>query len=194
MTNFVLHKKQPISRQNEKKLLYKIHVAISDITAALRVCKFIESSINSINDEAYYPLFAAVIICYSRPFSRNKPLGPLPDGWTHYNSQEFQDVHDRLIQARNELVAHSDINARKVKIVPHNSLHLKDKGKVISNTGIGIGSSYYLFHPDLFKLVQKMILDLGQRLDEQQIALLAKLYGNMDLPNAPFYLRFDNGL
>src|SRR6267154_1715337 len=104
--NFSIPRKQPPARSQQKKTLHKFLVARSDIGAALETCKLFKSTVTSFKDDLYYPLFAAIVVCYARPFTNNEPYGALPKKWGAFDNPGMQDTHNRILRARHELIAH----------------------------------------------------------------------------------------
>ena len=164
------------------------------MTAALNACELILHNVKNIKDENLYPLTTSVVVCYSRPFTKNAPYGSLPKKWAKFNNPQYQATHDRLLQARHELFAHSDMNVRKAQIVPPNLPLGINGGKVLKSPEISTQVSYTLFEIDFFKIVRETNLDLGRRMQVDIDTLIIDLYGNMDLPNEVFTIRVDEGL
>jgi hypothetical protein len=86
-------------RSQKKKELYQLAVARSDITAALKTCDLIIQQVKEIGNDLYQPLFHVIVIAYARPFTRNKPFGPLPSEWSKFSDPAFQEMHDDLVSA-----------------------------------------------------------------------------------------------
>ena len=110
--NLVLHKKQPPSRLQRKKELYKLLIARSDITASLNACKSMLDRVDGMGHELYYPLYSAIVVCYSRPFTNNKPHGALSRKWYTFENALNKKTHGELLKARHELIAHSDMSVK----------------------------------------------------------------------------------
>ena len=192
MVKFILQKSP--KRSQLKKNLYKLLLARSDITASLNACELILKDITDLGEKRLYPLTTAVVVCYVRPFTKNRPFGSLTKKWSKFSEVKFKNVHDKLIKARHEIFAHSDMNIRKVQIVPPNVSVIKNGKKEIKSSHIGTQSNFYLFSIDFFKSVRRLILDLGGRLQKEIDRLINDLYSNLELPNKEFYLRIDEGL
>lgn len=171
-----------------KKELYKIVVARSDITAALNACELFLSIVNDLGDDLYIPLLNAIIVCYSRPFSKNKPLGPLPKKWRRFDSSRFQEIHKGLLELRNKTVAHSDLEIRKVFVIPKGARVRKTD---IRSEGLGVGISNRALPMEIFPEIRATCLDLGGRLNIEVKEQLELLFGDKDLPSEEFELTFD---
>jgi|BarGraIncu01121A_1022015.scaffolds.fasta_scaffold02336_4 hypothetical protein len=194
MVNFSMPTRQPPARSHQKIDLYRLLIARSDLHASLKASELIIKNVKNIKDENLYPLTTSVVVCYARPFTGNKPYGPLPKKWSKFDNPQYQDTHDRLLQARHELFAHSDMNVRKAQIVPPNVPLVIYGGKELKSPEIGTQVSNTLFEIDFFKIVRETNLDIGRRLQSEIDKLIIDLYENMELPNEVFNLRVDEGL
>jgi len=191
---FIIPKKQPALRSHKKKNLYRLLVARSDIGAATAASKLFINTVSDLSDKLYYPLFTSIVICYARPFTNNEPYGALPEKWSKFENQLWQRRHDSILKARHELVAHSDMSVRKAKIVPQNVVIGNNNVKELKSARIGIETSYYLFTIPMIKETLDVAINLGRRMNDEIEVVLDDLYGGMELPNAKFSLRIDEGL
>ncbi|MFQ5714168.1 MAG: hypothetical protein ACE5GU_09060 [Candidatus Scalinduaceae bacterium] len=190
----VKHEIQPPIRSQRKKELYKLLVARSDITASLEACKLMLKHVDGIGNKLYYPLYAAIVVCYARPFTKNRPYGSLPKRWSQFDSEPMKRTHNKLIKARHELIAHSDMTIREAMIVPPNVAMGAKDGKNLKSPEIGVQTTMYYYPLDFFKNVHKTAHDLGSRLNTEIDKVVEELYGGMELPNAAFKIRIDEGL
>ncbi|MBA4057567.1 MAG: hypothetical protein C0490_22830, partial [Marivirga sp.] len=118
-----------------------------------------------------------------------------PKKWAKFSNVKFQDTHDSLMKARNEIVAHSDMSVRKAMIVPSGALIGKlENGKEIKSVGIGAQTNYYLFRENQIRDVYNLTRDLGRRINSEIERKVADLYDGMELPAVAFSLRIDEGL
>lgn len=106
------------STAGRKRNLYRLLVAINDIHAAQQAARLGHELVANSGEEMLWPLMDAVAVAYGRPFSDNRPYGPLGRKWTRFDSAELQTLHDNLVELRNKLVAHSDGAVRPVVIFP----------------------------------------------------------------------------
>jgi hypothetical protein len=95
-----------------------------------------------------------------------------------------------MIKARNEIFAHRDTAVAQVVIVPPRVAF----GGPNPSAKVGFGIKSYWFKPNQVLLFRDTCADLGKRLLTAIEEQLEQLYGGMELPNAKFQLRFDNGL
>ena len=194
---FAIPARQPPKRSQRKKDLYRLLLARSDIGAANTACQLFLRTVSDLKDELYYPLFTAIVVCYARPFTANEPFGALPRKWAKFSDARSQSLHDDLLRARHELVAHSDATVRTAKIIPPDSFvgYLGDeKRELRSGKRIGTETSYYLFQIPRIRQIPTITLDLTRRLNAEIDTLVDDLYGGMELPRGKFRLRIDEGL
>ena len=192
--NFISHTNQPPSRLQRKKELYKLVVARSDITASLNACKVMLEKVHGMGHELYYPLYSAIVVCYSRPFTNNKPYGSLAKKWYTFEDLLHKKTHKELLKARHELIAHSDMTVKEAMIVPPNvEIGIKSKKPIVSNYII-VQTTLYYYPRSLFENSKSLCLFQRSRISVEIDNLLEELYEGMDLPNAPFKIRMDNGL
>lgn len=182
-------------RSKVKREAYKLVVATSDVISALEACRALRALPGGLRDPLYAPLSCAMIVCYARPFSDNRPHGPLPARWSRFADTVQRDVHDDLVEARNQIIAHSDANARVVHICgPGTRLGETDLFMGSSEEAIGTAVQTYIFGPDRLGEIEDSIAALGRRLDLAKQKVLLRLYGGFDLPRGRFRLRIDDGL
>ncbi len=193
---FTLPKRQPPLRSHRKRYLYQLLVARSDIGAAHTACDLFLKSVTSLSDDLYYPLFMSVAVCYGRPFTHNEPFGALPTKWGKFEDPNHQQRHDSIIKARHELVAHSDMTVRRAMIIPPNVVTGNLHGRELKSKKIGTQTSYYyyLFTIPMVRDIPNLTKSLGRRINDEIEHLLQESYGEMDLTNAKFPLRIDEGL
>lgn len=175
---------------HSKKELYKLAVARSDITAALEISNLVLREVKSLGDDLYYPLLNALIVCYSRPFSPNKPLGSLKKKWHKFNNPDFQEIHEEILELRDKVVAHSDLEVRRVHIYPRGT-PLPELGKGMKSGGSLSVSSYYL-PLEMFPVIRDACFDLGTRLNNEVERALSLLLASQDYPPEHVELTFDD--
>ena len=189
----VLHKKQPESRSRTKKELYKLLIARSDITASLNTCKLLLEKVDGMGHELYYPFYTAIVTCYCRPFTQNKPYGALGKKWYSFEDEVMKDTHESLLDARHELIAHSDMNVKEAIIVPPGVKTGPDGDDQIVSDFIGVTTMHYFPRP-MFEKTYNLCLYQGTRINTEIDILIDRLYRGMELPNAPFKIRINDGL
>jgi hypothetical protein len=178
------------SRSQKKKEFYQLTIARSDITAALKACDLMIQHVKEIGNDLYQPLFHALVIAYARPFSKNRPLGPLPSEWSKFSNPAFQQMHNDLVSARNQFIAHSDEEIRKVYIYPPGT----SLPAGYTAGGVVIAINTLVYDISEFHLMKQLCYDLGSRLNDRTNSLLTELYEGQVLPSEYFLLTFDNEL
>ena len=171
-------KKLHIKTQREKEF-YKIVIARSDITNAMRLCDLFLRVVSDIQNPFYFALQDAIVTSYARPFSRNKPFGSLTDKWKEFGDLQQSDLHNRLVGMRNQSVAHSDMSVRRVYIRPPGTAieALNDKNEAF---GVEIENQYLEIND--IRLIQLLCRELGSRLNVEVDKELEEIYGQMSLP------------
>jgi len=89
------------------------------MNAALEACKLFIDTVDSLSHPLYYPLYASIVVCYVRPFTKNKPFGAIPKRYSKFDGlSELNELHKELLKYRHEFIAHNDMTLRKAIIVP----------------------------------------------------------------------------
>jgi len=188
------HRNQSPSRSKRKQELYKLLVARSDITASLNSCKQMLKKVDGLGHELYHPLYTAIVICYTRPFTKNKPYGALPKKWYTFDDNELNEIHEDLMRTRHELIAHSDMTVKEAFIVPAGCEIGKDGDKPLVSDYIGVQISMQYFPRPMFERIHNLCVFQGSRINDEIDLLVEELYEGMELPARPFKIRIDDGL
>ena len=168
--------------------LYKILIARSDITAAMDACDLMMREVKDFYEDykhgKYTPILHAIIICYARPFTNNKPFGPLDKRWGEFNDQRHKRLHDDLITFRHKMIAHSDFSVRKVTIYPKNTedlmkMKFADVNVVVSTKAVSL---------EYITEVRGLCFELGCRLNVEANIKLEDLFGHESVPAVPIDL------
>jgi len=97
---------------NEEQYVF-YRMALSDIQSAKRVC---DLALKQTDNELKYSMIRDAIVIYCRPFSRcNGKFGSHKLD-KHISDQLDLSIHRRLIQWRDQIIAHSDIDVRDPKL------------------------------------------------------------------------------
>jgi hypothetical protein len=92
----------------DAKALWKFFYAHECFKQVENACSFIIDNCLGNGHPAYYPLVTAVSVLYAKPFSRSEVVGKLP---TDIVPAEFGELHQSIMDQRNQLYAHTDGNA-----------------------------------------------------------------------------------
>ena len=185
-------------RLHKKRNLYRLAVARSDISASLHACDLLLSEINKANpydpydplrNPLYQPLVEAIVISYSRPFTRNKPYGALPAKWGKMGHVKLQEIHDDLIASRAKAVAHSDFEERKIMITPPGAKIGKTE---LRTGGLGIIVTKRIFTAVYIRDIKNLCQVLGGAINRVVEDLNKELHGDRLLPNEAFELNCEN--
>ncbi len=171
--------------ESERIELYKIAIAHNDITEALFTTRLFLKTVKGIKDWSFQPLQDAIVIAYARPFTRNKPYGPLDKKWERFTDPGLQRLHELILRTRHTLIAHSDKQYHQVQIIPPGTSTIPG---IPTNKDVALTVSTKKIARIMFPRIEQLCLDIGGRLDKEVFDLLDKLYGGRDLPKEPFDL------
>ena len=170
--------------------VYKLLVARSDVTAALDACdlmlKHVKDFLDDYKHGLYGPFLNAIIICYARPFTRNKPFGSLGEEWKSFSNAKHQQLHEDLIKYRDTMVAHSDFEIRKVVVYP-NGVEMEGLSNYKS-IGVSATVSTKALTLEHIKDIRELCFDLGKRINEEVDIRLKELFGDESVPKMPIDL------
>jgi hypothetical protein len=190
------------TRLEMKRELHKLILAHGDIYGAFLTCNHFLSVVPpefssqagvhaGLDHPLYWPLMTAIVVSYSRPFTDNNGYGVLKKRWSQFNHPKRREAHHLLLKARNELAAHTDIEIRRLRIVPPGRSRFL-KGHELKHVGFAVAG--YIFTLAQVEIFGHHSAELAQDLFGEVEILLNKLYVDMELPNAPFDLRLNDGL
>src|SRR5262249_46732066 len=97
----------------------------------------------------------------------------------------------QLIKSRDQYIAHSDKEVRKVRIFSHGA-PLSETG--LKSGGVSLTVGTMAFSMSWFQDVRSLCLDLGTRLNKRVEDLLTELYAGREMPPEAFELTLDDGL
>jgi hypothetical protein len=199
-TQFILNEKrtQSVARSRKKRELYRLALAARDVGTAENYCKELFESINWNNERIPFHLTdafsAAVVIAYARPFVQTKDtrsVGTLSSKWHKFSNPKAQKTHETMLRLRHDLFAHTDQTLSPMTIFPAGVM-MKKVGRPAPRTSWQIAGR--AIPPEVVLLdYRSTCTDLRERLEAAVSEAVEDLYGNMDLPHAPFLLRFDDG-
>ncbi len=106
---------------------------------------------------------SSLIIFYSRPFTRSKGLPDFPKRLLKYNALEHT-LHDKLIQLRHKVYAHSDDSSYKVQPFSINGFP----------TAILNAPFFKLLRPDV-EMLQSMIEKIFKEIDVKLAELIKEI-------------------
>jgi hypothetical protein len=169
-----------------KRELYQLSVARADIRAAMEACELMLERSED-HDEPRRLLQTAMIICYARPFTDNKPLGRISNEWLRDLAPEQRGLHEDLLYLRKKAVAHTDLAEIKVFIAPPGTtlpgIHqpFERLGTAVRHWALPLG--------DVEK-IRQLCVDVGVTVSLEVETLLQKLYSGRAYPPEAFELHF----
>ena len=107
--------------EQKKATLALLHVARQDFTRTLKICETALAMPDRMDkrDVMSWVFQAAAVVTYGRPFTRSKVIGRLEDEWTTFlGDAHLQDTHKKIMDQRNEAVAHADPKWRLLFLAP----------------------------------------------------------------------------
>lgn len=105
--------------ERSKKLeIHRVAVAARDIQCAKEGFEAIYKFNSEPADNIYQTLLFGAVISYCRPFTSSEGLGRSSKRWSRFESSVDKKYHDILLDYRNNVVAHSDIDNNKLYIYP----------------------------------------------------------------------------
>ncbi|MEN4952817.1 hypothetical protein [Stenotrophomonas sp. TWI819] len=179
------------TRRQMKMGLYKLTLARSDFFASRKACAYMVKHVTGFDHPLYYHLYASSVVSYAKPFV-NSAIGVLPSRWAKFEHRWMTDVHNDVIRARHEVIAHNDQNARKLTIVPPGAT--PDDIVPVSRIGIALKLETYYISGGLFSSLGQVCDHQIDRLNEAIDDALDALYEGQELPSAPFELTLDDEL
>jgi hypothetical protein len=163
-----------------RRHLYRLALARHDLQAARRIAALAveQASEMSEGNDLWIPLQEALVVAYARPFSSNKPFGPLASAWGKFDDPQHQRLHRELLQMRDRLVAHSDASELTVIIFPPRVRW------PVGDREPSDRATMAIFHrrpgPSYFSAVAELCEDLATRLHAAVETELQALFGEID--------------
>ena len=197
---FVLIEKRStsVARSRKKRELYRLALAALDVRTAENYCDELIETIDwggkKIPLHLTDAFSAAVVTAYARPFVQTRDprsVGVLPKRWHRFSNSQLQDAHETMLRLRDNLFAHTDQTMTPMTIIPAGVM-MDQIGRTAPRTSWQLGRRAI---PPITTMLnfRNACHDLRARLEDAVSTEIDDLYGNMQLPNAEFRLRFDEG-
>lgn len=187
-----------VTRLRKKRNLYRLALAALDVGMAENYCDELIQSIDWDREKIPFHLTdafsAAVVITYTRPFvaTRNpKSVGVLPKKWHKFSNPQLQNAHETMLRLRDDLIAHTDQTMTPMTIFPAGVM-MHRISRAAPRTSWQLGRRAIPPTTTILNF-RNVCRDLRKRLEDAVSEAIEELYGNMELPRAPFPLRFDDG-
>lgn len=170
-----------LASDDDRGTLYKLVVARSDFMEALFAARYVIANVHDPGDELWFPLQDAIVVSYARPFTGNRPLGPLAPEWSVFDDPELQRLHEDLVELRHKTIAHSDAVIRRVLIVPPGV----KLGAAPTSASGGVAVSTSKLPLGRFPEIERLCLDIGRRVNAAADELIAAMLAGNDMPSVP---------
>ena len=174
--------------REKKRNLYRLALARSDIAAAMEGCDHLLREQIDVSHALYWTLHNGIVVSYGRPFTRNRPYGPLDEKWSTFEDPRFAELHALLMDLRHKTVAHSDLAMRKVFIVPAGA-RMFETGR--RNTALGTAVQNWAVPTSTWSEIREHCLELGSSINIEVETELQLLYRGGFYTPQPFELNFD---
>jgi hypothetical protein len=177
------------STLTDKETTLKAYILASgDLMFASRCCDLIEKQSPNEADELHYFLNLALVICYARPFSGNRPRVNLPKSCTRFRTSEQLDAHKTAVRIRNRVYAHSDADVRNVEITPKEiDIYLEGK-RVIPSQRFYMQSTGPVFPASKLPALREAISFVRARLQLELAQLRDAVHSERGRPTEKFTL------
>jgi hypothetical protein len=148
--------KEPVSEEFEAACsLWRMEFAFHTFQAVRAgIDNLLERKLHS-DEPEYYPMCVGLICLYARPFTNNKPVGPLTDGIIPAKEKE---LHRSIILIRHQLFAHGDASAMTRPDDYPNELVFENNGR-----GLSFRMTRFLAEPEFFQLMIPLVERLIQK-------------------------------
>jgi hypothetical protein len=139
--------KPPVSEEFETACsLWRMEFGFHTFQAGIEC--LLERKLHS-DEPEYYPMLVRLVCLYARPFTNNRPVGPLPD---YIVPQEHRELHRTIIQMRNQLFAHADASMMARPDDYPNELVFVNNGKILH-----FNMTRFLAEPQFFELMNPLL-------------------------------------
>jgi len=142
--------KAPMSEEFEAaRSLWRMEFAFHTFQAVRAgLERFFERKLHS-HEPEYYPMTVGLICLYARPFTNNRPVGPLTEDII---PKEHLVLHQDIIRIRHQLFAHGDASAMTRPDDYPNDLVFVNNGKTVR-----FNMTRFLAEPPFFELMKPLL-------------------------------------
>ena len=131
--------------------------------------RFLERKLHS-DEPEYYPMLVGLVCLYARPFTNNRPVGPLTEDII---PQEHRELHRAIITMRHQLFAHGDASAMtRPDDYPNELVFVND------NRGRRFHMTRFLAEPAFFEFMKPLLDVLIEKTRYHSDKLSNKLKGH----------------
>jgi hypothetical protein len=134
-----------IISEKARRRLSRLLSAHTDMRFAVHAASLIES-VESLDDK--YHFFLSMAVCYARPFTENRGLGPITadyPSFPDYEDNEINQAHQRLIAIRHKFLSHSSAPASKFLVLFSGAIN-PQTGQTVSRPTFAVAKRTFV-HP-----------------------------------------------
>jgi len=159
-------------REAETKELIKLISARSDFAKAKASCDHLLTLESDPGSSLYNALATATVVCYVRPFTDNQPHGSVKTKpYDTLFDDEGARFHQKAIDARHSVFAHSELNTRRAYLLSENGTF----------RGTGFEAHHYV--PRFFEGLQNNLELMIEHATSRITTLVGELYDGQQLPD-----------
>jgi hypothetical protein len=107
----------PSTRDLQRQVIQLVHAATDMRCAAALADKLLDGPADDFSAWAW-GLLTGMVVSYARPFTTSQTYGNFPAKWSKFKGKPFfKRHHDRLIEYRHGLLAHTDLSPHREVVV-----------------------------------------------------------------------------
>ncbi|MFL6597006.1 MAG: hypothetical protein ACJ8KF_03475 [Chthoniobacterales bacterium] len=119
-----------LDRDNPRhRALARLVIANRDWSAAAEVLRYIVINVKNSYDPLYYPLTAAAVVCYARPFLGGRSHSRISRAFERFPENVKRANHERLLTYRSVVIAHANDEKHEVTLIQKGTVIDWDNGK-----------------------------------------------------------------
>lgn len=97
-------------RAGLKRQLWRLLLASKCIVRVRAGCVLLSDAKLPQESPLHYVTMAGIIVTYAKPFTENKGVGQLNDKFSTFSTPDLRELHNELLNSRNQLYGHQDIS------------------------------------------------------------------------------------
>jgi hypothetical protein len=151
-----VYRAEPVSEEFQTACsLWRMEFAFHTFQAVRAgIEKLLERKLHS-DEPEYYPMLVSLICLYARPFTNNRPVGPLTE---EIVPEEYLSLHRDIITMRHQIFAHGDASVMtRPDDYPNELVFVND------SKGAGFHMTRFFAEPPFFELITPLVERLVQK-------------------------------
>lgn len=170
---------------------YRLMVANTDFGVAETSAKMMQQFCDANDHSAFSVAFYAFVISYAKPFVGSKHVGPLKKEWSKFDSEDFRNAHNEILDWRNTMIAHNDPTIVEPILLPP-GCEIRVNGEIRDElTEMCFAVRYKVPQIERLKLYQSLIEYQRSRVLDRLAEEKDTLFDAASLPHGPFALTID---